>query len=75
MTGREFEVIAAVVLGGVSLNGGKGSMVGTFLGVLVMAVISNVLILIGINSYWQSFAQGVILLIAVFIDSAKARTN
>lgn len=74
MTGREFEVIAAVVLGGVSLNGGKGSMLGTFLGVLVMAVISNVLILVGINSYWQSFAQGVILLLAVFIDTLKIRS-
>lgn len=73
MTGREFEVIASVVLGGVSLNGGKGSMLGTFLGVLVMSIISNVLILIGIQSYWQSFAQGVILLIAVYIDGL--RTN
>lgn len=75
MTGREFEVIAAAVLGGISLNGGKGSMFGTFLGVLVMSVISNVLILVGINSYWQSFAQGIILLLAVFIDSLKNKAE
>lgn len=75
MTGREFEVIASVVLGGVSLNGGRGSMLGTFLGVLVMAIISNVLILIGIQSYWQSFGQGVILLIAVYIDGLRTSGN
>lgn len=75
MTGREFEVIASVVLGGVSLNGGKGSMLGTFLGVLVMSIISNVLILIGIQSYWQSFAQGVVLLIAVYIDGLRTGGN
>ena len=75
MTGREFEVIASVVLGGISLNGGKGSMLGTFLGVLVMSIISNVLILIGIQSYWQSFAQGVVLLIAVYIDGLRTGGN
>lgn len=75
MTGREFEVIASVVLGGVSLSGGKGSMTGTFLGVLVMTIINNVLILIGIQSYWQSFAQGMILLAAVYIDSLRSRAN
>lgn len=75
MTGREFEVIASVVLGGVSLNGGKGSMLGTFLGVLVMSIISNVLILIGIQSYWQSFAQGIVLLIAVYIDGLRTGGN
>lgn len=73
LNGREFEVIAASVLGGVSLSGGKGSMFGTFLGVLVMAIIGNVLVLVGVQSYWQNFAQGVILLLAVYIDRLKNR--
>lgn len=73
LTGREFEVISAVVLGGASLSGGRGSMLGTFLGVLVMTIIGNVLILVGVQSYWQNFAQGVILLLAVYIDTIKSR--
>ena len=75
LTGREFEVISAVVLGGTSLSGGKGSMLGTFLGVMVMAIIGNVLILVGVQSYWQNFAQGVILLLAVYIDTLKNKNS
>lgn len=71
MNGREFDVIAAVVLGGVSLSGGRGTMAGTFLGVLVMTLIGNGLVLVGVQSYWQNFAQGVILLLAIIVDVKK----
>lgn len=72
-TGREFDVIAAVVLGGVSLSGGKGTMIGTFLGVLVLTVIGNGLVLFGVQSYWQTFVQGFILILAVLIDATRNR--
>lgn len=71
MNGREFDVIAAVVLGGVSLSGGRGTMIGTFLGVLVMTLIGNGLVLVGVQSYWQNFAQGIILLLAIIVDVKK----
>lgn len=71
MNGREFDVIAAVVLGGVSLSGGRGTIIGTFLGVLVMTLIGNGLVLVGVQSYWQNFAQGIILLLAIIVDVKK----
>ncbi len=68
---REFEVIAAVVLGGISLSGGRGTMIGAFLGNLVMTIIGNGLVLNGVQSYWMSFAQGIILILAVLIDAQR----
>ena len=66
--GAEMNVIAAVILGGVSLSGGKGNMIGTFLGVFLMAMIQNGMVLLSIESYYQLLVKGVILVIAVFID-------
>jgi ribose/xylose/arabinose/galactoside ABC-type transport system permease subunit len=65
------DAIAAVVLGGASLAGGKASMLGTFVGVVLLGTISNGLTLLGITSFTQLVVKGAILLLAVFIDVAK----
>ncbi len=66
--GLEFEVIAAVVIGGTSLAGGSGSMIGTFLGVLFIGLLANGMTLIGVDPYWQEVARGLIVLGAVLIS-------
>lgn len=66
--GMEMNVIAGVILGGVSLSGGKGNMIGTFLGVFLLAMIQNGMVLLNIQSYYQLLVKGVILVIAVYID-------
>ena len=69
--GQEMEIIAAIVLGGLSLDGGEGKLSGTFLGAIVMTLISNGLTLLSVQSYYQMFAKGIILLVAVYIDSLR----
>lgn len=66
--GLEFEVIAAVVIGGTSLSGGAGSMIGTFLGVLFIGLLANGMTLMGVDPYWQEVARGLIVLFAVLIS-------
>ena len=66
--GTEMQTIAAVILGGVSLSGGKGTIAGTILGVLILQVISNGLTLLSINQYYQMIVSGVVLVVAVGID-------
>ncbi len=65
--GDELIVIAATVLGGAYIGGGRGTIIGTILGVLLIIIINNSLIIIGIPSYWQKVAVGIILLFAVSI--------
>ena len=67
-TGLELEVIAAVLLGGVSFAGGSGSIVGTVVGALLIAFINNGLVLGGVNSFWQGIVTGAILIFAVWLD-------
>lgn len=69
--GAELNAIAGAVLGGASLAGGSGSMVGTLIGVLLLNTITNGLNLLGVSSYWQLVAQGAILVFAVIVDSFK----
>jgi simple sugar transport system permease protein len=66
--GLEFEVIAAVIIGGTSLYGGKGSMVGTLLGVLFISTLSNGMILMGISPFAQDIVRGVVVLVAVLVS-------
>jgi ribose transport system permease protein len=72
--GLELEAIAAVVIGGTSLQGGKGSIVGTVIGALIMAVLTNGLRIISVPQEWQSVAVGCVILIAVYLDMLRRRT-
>lgn len=69
--GYEMNAIAACVLGGVSMTGGIGSVSGTVFGAIVIGIVSNGLNLLGISSFWQLVVMGIIILIAVIIDSKK----
>jgi ribose transport system permease protein len=65
--------IAAVTIGGASLFGGEGTIMGTLLGVLIIGVLQNGLILLGMNPFWQNVAVGIVIIVAVLVDRAKAR--
>lgn len=65
--GDEMDVLAMVVLGGVSLSGGKGSVFGTVLGILLVALLSNGMILVGVSSYWKDLVIGAVILISFCI--------
>jgi ribose transport system permease protein len=73
--GTEMRVIAAVVIGGASLAGGEGSILGAFFGVTLMNLVSNGLNLLGINVYWQNIVIGGVLLFAVAADSLSRRNK
>ena len=66
--GLELRVITAVIIGGASLKGGEGTVLGVFFGSLLMGVITNALTLLGVDIYWQTFVIGATLLTAVLID-------
>ncbi|WP_317953976.1 ABC transporter permease subunit [Staphylococcus sp. NWU MK-U1] len=70
-TSYELDAIAAVVLGGTSLTGGKGRIVGTLIGVLIIGVLNNGLNLLGVSAFYQQVVKGVVILIAVLIDRKK----
>jgi len=72
-TGSELRVISAVVIGGASLSGGEGTILGAFLGTLLMALITNALNLLGVSVYWQQFIIGVVLALAVVVDTIGKR--
>ncbi len=66
--GYELDAVAAVVIGGTSLAGGRGRISGTLIGILILGVISNGLNIIGVSSFYQEIVKGLIILIAVFLD-------
>jgi ribose transport system permease protein len=68
-------VITAVVLGGTSLFGGRGSIVGTVIGVFIPAVLNSGLVILGVQTYWQSVAVGAVLVAAVYVDQLRRRTR
>jgi ribose transport system permease protein len=67
------DTIAAVIIGGTSLMGGVGTIPGTIIGVLVIGVIRNGLNLLGVSSFWQMVAIGVIIICAVLVDEIRRR--
>ena len=73
--GYEMDAIAACVLGGVSMSGGVGTIGGTIIGAIVIGIISNGLNLMGVSSFWQLIVKGIIILVAVIIDSQKKAIN
>jgi ribose transport system permease protein len=72
-TGIELRVITACIIGGASLNGGEGSVLGAFLGALFMGILANALNLLGVDVYYQSFLTGLILILAVVFDVINER--
>ena len=74
-TGLEMNAIAAVVIGGVSMAGGKGTLVGTFIGVLIYQFLRNALNLLGINPFWQGFVTGIVIIVAVLTESLSSHRN
>jgi len=71
--GTEIRVISACIIGGCSISGGKGTIFGSFLGVLLLGLISNILVLLGVSVYWQGIASGTILVLAVISDALLNR--
>jgi ribose/xylose/arabinose/galactoside ABC-type transport system permease subunit len=71
--GYEMDVLTAVVLGGVSINGGKGGMLGTFIGVLIIGILDNGLVLMNVNEYVQLVIRGMVLLFAVIFDTVQTK--
>jgi ribose/xylose/arabinose/galactoside ABC-type transport system permease subunit len=70
----ELAAITAVIVGGASLGGGRGGMAGTILGVFLLGLVSNALNLYGVSAFWQPVATGIILVVAVGIDSYSRRS-
>lgn len=73
-SGWELTVIAGVVVGGVSLFGGSGTMAGGLIGILLLQVVTSGLVVIGVNANWQQIAVGLIMVIAVGLDVLRRRT-
>ena len=73
--GYELDAIAAVVLGGTSLMGGRGTLVGTLIGALIIGVLNNALNLMDVSSYYQQIAKGAVILLAVVVDSRVKSEN
>ena len=73
--GYELDAIAASVIGGASLSGGIGSVVGTFGGVFLLRIITNIFNLVGLPSYYQSIAKGIIIIIALLLNRFVSQDN
>ncbi|HLQ39564.1 MAG TPA: ribose ABC transporter permease, partial [Tetragenococcus sp.] len=67
----EMDAIAAVVLGGTSLSGGKGRLFGTLIGALIIGTINNGLNLLGVSSFYQQIVKGLVIIVAVLLDRKK----
>jgi len=72
-SGYELEAIAAVVIGGTSLSGGKGTIVGTVIGALIMSVLTNGLRILSVPQEWQTVVVGLVILLAVYADILRRR--
>ncbi|MDL2236403.1 ABC transporter permease [Christensenellaceae bacterium OttesenSCG-928-K19] len=66
--GMEMNVVAATVLGGVSMTGGTGTLLGAIVGVVILGVIQNGLVLLNVNSFWQDVVRGIVIILAVYLD-------
>ena len=73
--GLELDAISAVCLGGTSLSGGRGYILGTILGALFLTFLTNGLNIVGVSSYWQQILKGIILVVAVVLYSKTAKNN
>jgi ribose transport system permease protein len=73
--GFELNAIAAVVIGGTSMSGGKGSMIGTFLGACIMGVLNNGLLLIGLGDFARQIVTGCVIILAVVLDTYRNKAS
>ena len=73
--GAELDAIAAVIIGGASFFGGRGTVLGVFAGVLVMGLLRNGLNINNISAFWQQILIGLIIIIAVYLDVLRRRTG
>jgi erythritol transport system permease protein len=75
-TGTTFELnaIAAVVLGGTSLMGGRGTVGGTLIGAFVIGVLADGLVLLGVSEFWQMVVKGLVIVLAVILDQFQKRS-
>ncbi|MGH6862332.1 MAG: ABC transporter permease, partial [Phyllobacterium sp.] len=73
--GYELDVIAAVILGGTALGGGRGSIIGVIIGALLMALLNNAFVLLGISAYWQVVTKGLVIIFAVGLDGLQRRAE
>ncbi len=73
-TGYELDAIAAVVIGGASLSGGSGKASGTLIGALILAVLRNGLNLLSVSAFWQQVATGLVIAVAVLLDTLRRRS-
>jgi ribose transport system permease protein len=74
-TGEPLIIISAVIIGGTALIGGRGNVVGTFLGVTFLGVLQNGMDLVGLQAYWQMFIEGLVLIVAITIDEQFRRRS
>ncbi len=74
-TNFEMDCITAAVVGGTSLSGGKGKMIGTIFGVLLLTVLTNGMTLVGINTYWQQVLKGIIIVVSVLVDTKHKKNG
>jgi ribose transport system permease protein len=72
-TGSELEAIAAAVVGGASLFGGRGTILGCFIGALLFTTLGNGANLLGINSLWQMVMEGLLIALVVYVDNLQKR--
>jgi ribose transport system permease protein len=68
-TGTEMDVVTAAVIGGISINGGKGTIIGAFVGAMIIGVLSNGLTIMNVGEYYQQVVKGAVLILAVAFDS------
>ena len=72
--GFELQVIAAVILGGISLTGGVGTLGGAFIGILILTVLSNGLVLLNVSSFYHDIARGAVIILAVYLDTRRKQS-
>jgi ribose transport system permease protein len=71
--GYELNVVAAAVIGGVSLQGGRGTVLGAVLGAVIIGVLYNALVMLSVNTYWQQAFIGGIIILAALVDILRQR--
>lgn len=74
-TGWELTVIASVIIGGTSMYGGSGSVIGTVIGAAIMSVLTNAMVLMNVSIYWQNIFVGFIIILAVGLDTYQRRKS